>query len=97
MKRNSFLFILFSFSFASYSQNADSTWIVNNYIKMEKSIAMRDGIKLFTSIYIPKDKTDRHPILISRTPYSSAPYGENNFRDFWNSYENEYFKEGYIA
>ncbi len=96
MKRNSFLFILFSFSFASYSQNADSTWIVNNYIKMEKSIAMRDGIKLFTSIYIPKDKTDRHPILISRTPYSCAPYGENNFRDFWNSYENEYFKEGYI-
>ena len=96
MKKNSFLFILLSFSFASYSQNADSTWIVNNYIKMEKSIAMRDGIKLFTSIYIPKDKMDRHPILISRTPYSSAPYGENNFRDFWNSYENEYFKEGYI-
>lgn len=96
MKKNSFLFILLSFSLASFSQNADSTWIVNNYIKMEKSITMRDGIKIFTSIYIPKDKTEKHPILITRTPYSCAPYGENTFRDFWNSYQNEYFKEGYI-
>ena len=96
MKKNSFLFILLSFSFASYSQTADSTWIVNNYIKVEKSIPMRDGIKLFTAIYIPKDKTEKHPILITRTPYSCTPYGENNFKDFWNSYQNEYFKEGYI-
>lgn len=57
---------------------------------------MRDGIKLFTAIYIPKDKTEKHPTLIKRTPYSCTPYGENNFNDFWNSYQNEYFKEGYI-
>ncbi|MEO8568078.1 MAG: CocE/NonD family hydrolase, partial [Ginsengibacter sp.] len=96
MKKNSFLFILLSFSFAAYAQNADSIWIVNNYIKVEKSIPMRDGIKLFTAIYIPKDKTEKHPTLIKRTPYSCTPYGENNFNDFWNSYQNEYFKEGYI-
>ncbi len=96
MRKISSLPILLFFSLASLSQNADSTWIVNNYIKMEKSITMRDGTKLFTSIYIPKDKTEKHPILISRTPYSCAPYGEKNFRDFWDSYENEYFKEGYI-
>ncbi len=63
---------------------------------MEKAIPMRDGIKLFTAIYIPKDKTEKHPILISRTPYSCNPYGENSFLDFWDSYRNEYFKEGYI-
>ena len=57
---------------------------------------MRDGVRLFTSIYIPKDKSEKHPILMTRTPYSCAPYGENNFRPFWNSYEKEYFKEGYI-
>ena len=96
MKKKSSLPILLFFSLASFSQNADSTWLVNNYIKMEKSITMRDGIKLFTSIYVPKNKTDKHPILITRTPYSCAPYGENNFRDFWNSYQNEYFKDGYI-
>ncbi len=96
MKKYTFLLILLSFFFTIYGQKADSTWIVNNYIKMEKSIAMRDGTKLFTSIYLPKDKSEKHPVLITRTPYSCAPYGENNFRSFWNSYQNEYFKEGYI-
>lgn len=82
--------------FHLFAQNEDSAWIVNNYTKMEKYIPMRDGIRLFTSIYIPKDNTEKHPILITRTPYSCAPYGENIFRDFWNSYQKEYFKEGYI-
>ena len=77
-------------------QTIDSIWFVNNYVKMEKLIPMRDGIKLFTSIYIPKDKTEKHPVLITRTPYSCAPYGENNFKPYWDSYEKEYFKEGYI-
>ena len=48
---------LFCFSFSISAQNADSTWFVNNYTKKEVYIPMRDGIKLFTSFYIPKDKT----------------------------------------
>ena len=36
---------------------------------------MRDGVKLFTSIYIPKDKTQLYPILLNRTPYTVQPYG----------------------
>ncbi|HSN09234.1 MAG TPA: CocE/NonD family hydrolase, partial [Hanamia sp.] len=96
MKKHFTLLLLISLSFATSAQNADSTWIVNNYTKMEKYITMRDGIKLFTSIYIPKDKMEKHPILITRTPYSCAPYGENNFRNFWDSYQKTYFKEGYI-
>ncbi len=74
--------MLILFSCASFSQTADSAWIVNNYIKLEKSISMRDGVKLFTAIYVPKDKTEKHPVLIHRTPYSCAPYGENNFAAF---------------
>jgi hypothetical protein len=77
-------------------QNTDSIWIVNNYTKMERQIPMRDGIKLFTSIYVPNDRSEKHPILIERTPYSCAPYGENNWREFWYSYEKEYMKEGFI-
>jgi len=58
---------------------------------------MRDGIKLFTAVYIPKDTAEAHPILMSRTPYSCQPYGENNFDPYWwNTYNREYFKEGYI-
>jgi putative CocE/NonD family hydrolase len=57
---------------------------------------MRDGIKLFTAIYIPKDTTEAHPILMTRTPYSCAPYGENNFRAFWYSHWRYYMREEYI-
>ena len=47
-----------------------------NYTKREVMIPMRDGVKLFTAIYEPKDKSGRHPILMERTPYSCEPYGE---------------------
>jgi putative CocE/NonD family hydrolase len=79
------------------AQNIDSAWVVNNYIKKEVNITMRDGVKLFTAVYIPKDTTQLHPILMTRTPYSCAPYGENNFSNgLWNSYLKEYVKENYI-
>jgi putative CocE/NonD family hydrolase len=97
MKKVSLLSILLFLTVVSFAQNADSAWIVNNYTKMEKSITMRDGVKLFTSIYMPKDTTEKHPILMTRTPYSCYPYGENNFRGYWNGYEKAYFKEGYIV
>jgi putative CocE/NonD family hydrolase len=57
---------------------------------------MRDGIKLFTSIYVPKDNSENHPILMERTPYSCAPYGEDKWKDYWNSYLKAYLREGYI-
>ena len=81
---------------ASYAQNVDSTWVVKNYNKKEVYISMRDGIKLFTSIYFPKSTSEKHPILLSRTPYSCEPYGEGKYQNFWNSYQKEYLREGYI-
>src|SRR5438128_2757410 len=51
-----------------------------NYTKTEQTIAMRDGVKLFTSIYVPKDKSKKYPIMLSRTPYSVAPYGPNDYK-----------------
>ncbi len=74
----------------------DSAWIRDNYTKKEVYIPMRDGVKLFTSIYTPKDGTEKHPILLNRTPYSCAPYGEANWRSFWNSYWHYYMREGYV-
>jgi putative CocE/NonD family hydrolase len=58
----------------------DSAYIRDHYIKKETRIVMRDGVKLFTSIYIPKDTTQQYPFLLQRTPYSVAPYGENNYK-----------------
>lgn len=54
------------------------------YSKYEYRVPMRDGIRLFTSVYVPKDViTDgkSYPILLQRTPYSVAPYGVDQFRD----------------
>lgn len=84
------------FTVSLLAQNSDSIWIVNNYTKIEKMITMRDGVRLFTSIYIPKDNSENHPILIERTPYSCSPYGEKSYRDFWNSYHKYYLLEKYI-
>lgn len=92
-----FLFVFVSFlGTNSISQPADSAWFVNNYTKKEVLIPMRDGVKLFTSIYMPKDKQEKHPILITRTPYSCWPYGEDKMIQIWGSYRMEYARENYI-
>lgn len=80
----------------SAQNSQDSAWIRDNYIKKEINIPMRDGVKLFTSVYMPKDATEKHPILMTRTPYSCAPYGENNWRSFWGGHFRYYMREGYI-
>ena len=96
MKKYFSLFIFLLFSFSSFSQNADSTWFVNNYTKLEQYIPMRDGVKLFTSIYIPKGQSTKHPFLMTRTPYSCSPYGEDKFMQIWHSYKMAYAKENFI-
>jgi putative CocE/NonD family hydrolase len=68
------LFILVSLVENIYGQ--DTTFVKNNYDKFEYRIPMRDGVKLFTSVYVPKDKSKPYPFLINRTPYSVEPYGE---------------------
>ncbi len=55
------------------------TYVQDHYDKKEVTITMRDGIKLFTAIYTPKDKSKKYPILLKRTPYSCQPYGKDSF------------------
>ena len=95
--KNLLFFLLLFAGITATAQKSDSTWIVENYTKKEVYIPMRDGVRLFTSVYIPKSSGEAHPILITRTPYSCAPYGEKTFHSYWNSYKKEYFKEGYIV
>jgi uncharacterized protein len=63
-------------SFAAAGINEDSLYLVEHYTKSEYQIQMRDGIKLFTVVYSPKDSTIKYPILLLRTPYNVAPYGD---------------------
>jgi hypothetical protein len=41
-----------------------------HYTKYEYRIPMRDGVRLFTVVYVPKDASKRYPFLMDRTPYS---------------------------
>jgi putative CocE/NonD family hydrolase len=51
-----------------------------NYTKTIYSIQMRDGVKLFTVVYEPKDQSKKHPILFQRTPYGVGPYGPDDYK-----------------
>ncbi|MDF1576786.1 MAG: CocE/NonD family hydrolase [Bacteroidales bacterium] len=56
--------------------SGQDTFVEQNYEKAEYRIEMRDGVRLFTIVYSPKDKSKSYPILMQRTPYSIGPYGE---------------------
>ena len=60
---------------ATSEANPLASYIQLHYTKLEHQIPMRDGTKLFTAIYIPRDTTKTWPILMKRTPYGSGPYG----------------------
>ncbi|HSP78108.1 MAG TPA: CocE/NonD family hydrolase [Myxococcaceae bacterium] len=72
-------------------------YIRSHYTKFEYSIPMRDGTRLFTSVYVPNDASPdkRYPVLLMRTPYSVAPYGADRYRKALGPTA-AYEKEGFI-
>jgi len=69
--------------------------VLAGYTKYEYRIPMRDGVKLFTSVYVPKDDSKQYPMLMMRTPYSVGPYGIDQYRDHLGP-SAAFAKEGYI-
>src|SRR5438552_5388359 len=79
----------------SQQQRELADYIKSHYTKREVMIPMRDGAKLFTSIYEPKDHDQKYPIMFDRTPYTVAPYGADKFKPSLGP--DELFpREGYI-
>ena len=76
--------------------NEDSLYLVNNYTKAEYQVPMRDGIKLYTIIYSPKDTFLKYPILLNRTPYNVAPYGPEMGFNFRRGLFPAFLKEKFI-
>ena len=70
--------LVLSVTVLGWAQGLD--FVRAHYTKYEYRVPMRDGVKLFTSIYVPKDTTQAWPILLLRTPYSVAPYGSDHYR-----------------
>jgi putative CocE/NonD family hydrolase len=77
--------------------NAQSTYVKEHFTKKDVYITMRDGVKLFTSIYTPKDASpqNKYPMMMQRTCYSIAPYGEDKYPARLGPSE-IMMKEGYI-
>ena len=74
------LLLLAFTAFAQMPQGPDAGYVKENYTKYEYQIPMRDGKKLFTSVYVPKDQSKKYPIMMDRTPYSVAPYGTDKYK-----------------
>jgi putative CocE/NonD family hydrolase len=69
--------------------------VKQHYTKYEYRIPMRDGKRLFTSVYVPKDSSRSYPFLLNRTPYSVGPYGADHYRKSLGP-SDEFQKAGYI-
>lgn len=95
------LFCLIADSAASHGQNATTdpatleSYIRLNYVKQEHMVPMRDGTKLFTAVFRPRDQSKTYPILIKRTPYGCAPYGDDKYPSSLGPSEH-FVRAGYI-
>ena len=76
----SILIPVFVFTSCNVKKEEMATYVFDNYTKKEVNIVMRDGVKLHTTIYTPKDLRQTYPILLQRTPYSAAPYGAGKMK-----------------
>lgn len=70
-------------------------YVKANYTKHEFYIPMRDGVRLYTSVYVPKDRSQTYPILLNRTPYNVGPYDVDRYREGLGPHPG-FAKEGYI-
>jgi len=98
LNRLSVILIVTTLSGTVFAQNkpdAPEFKVSEHYTKYEYRIPMRDGVHLFTSVYVPKDSSHSYPFLINRTPYSVSPYGVDNYRTQLGPTP-EFDKSGYI-
>jgi putative CocE/NonD family hydrolase len=66
---------------ATAAEDINTEWFAEHYTKYEQLVPMRDGVRLFTRIYVPKDESRPWPILLTRTPYALKPYGDANYSE----------------
>ena len=74
------LFVLAGVLVARDAAAQGQSYVKEHYTKYEHRIPMRDGKRLFTAVYVPKEPRADYPILLSRTPYSCKPYGADQYR-----------------
>jgi predicted acyl esterase len=76
-------------------QEQKENYVKAHYTKYEYRIPMRDGKRLFTAVYVPKDMSQTYPFLMERTPYSVGSYGVDRYREKL-AWSEDFEKAGYI-
>lgn len=72
-----------------------AAWVRANYTKFEYRVPMRDGVRLFTTVYLPNWSRQKFPLVLMRTPYSAGPYGADKYRALLGP-SPEFDREGFI-
>jgi putative CocE/NonD family hydrolase len=88
-------FVCLCLTLASAAPAQEKFDVKANYVKREHRIQMRDGVKLFTAVYTPKDASRKYPIMLLRTPYTVSPYGEDKYKELLGP-SAHFMREGYI-
>jgi uncharacterized protein len=86
---------LLSFAAQTGARQSSPFNVKDHYVKSEHQITMRDGVRLYTVVYSPKDASQKYPILMTRTPYSAGPYGADAYRPSLGP-SAAFMREGYI-
>jgi uncharacterized protein len=86
---------LLSFAAQTKARQSSPFNVKDRYVKSERLITMRDGVKLYTVVYSPKDRSQKYPIMMTRTPYSAGPYGEDAYPPSLGP-SAAFMREGYI-
>jgi putative CocE/NonD family hydrolase len=87
--------VLFISTIAVFAQEPYA--VIDHYNKHEYMIPMRDGVRLYTAVYTPKDTSLDYPILMTRTPYGCRPYGEEMYPPYVGRQAERFFRDGYIV
>jgi len=81
---------------ATESGAQDASAIESRYVKTEYRIPMRDGTRLFTAVYSPRDTTQRYAIMLARTPYGVGPYGTTSYTPALRLISPRFIDRGFI-
>ncbi|MEO6805001.1 MAG: CocE/NonD family hydrolase [Edaphobacter sp.] len=77
------LLVVTGYGVRAQAPAAGDDYVKTHYAKYEYRIPMRDGAKMFAAVYVPKmgafKDAGPYPFLMTKTPYSCAPYGVDNF------------------
>ncbi len=76
MKKRSTLLVIALCILIPQLHSQEVSFVEQNYLKSEYQVEMRDGVKLYTIVYTPRDQSEKYPFLMQRTPYSIRPYGD---------------------